>query len=747
MEGTLPPSREDFKTIDCYQRIVPGPQKNSSEDIPPCQAFLHTSPSPSTAADSLRPSFPCPSGFSQASPLPYAYPARHPFYPVGMPLAPSAHLPPPQNRPPFLLYPPPNFTPLTNHTSFSAGFPPTLRPNFFNSQHSPSTLPITSGNVPILEKENNTKSMKDSVETSELDPKKLKTEPSDGNNRSGKPDKPIARIAVPDSFWLVVLTASNKRFYYNTVSKTSDWDLPVELELMGFDDKAIDKLIELYKINKEIKKENFREAQEPEKDTVESANLLGKPQIEGIEEDDQEKISKVEPEDKLQPAATLFYDERVKRFRELLEERKVSAFSTWDKEQTVLALDPRYKLLTMKERKQIFDKYCRECAELERAEKREQIIKNRHFFKELLEEVVDLDLLSFSEFSAKYSRDPRFKCVEKWKERELLFKEAAEEFKKNATIKREERKARNKQAFIVLLNEKGKMHVESTWKRVKERITGDRRYDILSREEREKCFDEYLTELRERDTEYMKKQREKASIKERERLVKATQEELQKSLNKEKSNFKRDEGVETFKNLLRDVIRKHDICWNDAKEKLKQDSRWNCGLTREEKEKYFYQHLRLLNEKLASAFWKLIDETKEIALTSEWVNVRPLICDDFRFEKFGDDRKREAEFRYYMRQKVKQAKIDFKQLLRETKLITHKTKNVIAKDPRELSEIEKVLKNDKRYGDLDCIAQERSILLLEYIDDLAQRGSPPPVTATVRDRPLVKLKQAKSRIP
>jgi hypothetical protein len=68
----------------------------------------------------------------------------------------------------------------------------------------------------------------------------------------------------------------------------------------------------------------------------ESANLLGKPQIEGIEEDDQEKISKVEPEDKLQPAATLFYDERVKRFRELLEERKVSAFSTWDKEQTVL---------------------------------------------------------------------------------------------------------------------------------------------------------------------------------------------------------------------------------------------------------------------------------------------------------------------------------------------------------------------------------------------------------------------------
>jgi hypothetical protein len=39
----------------------------------------------------------------------------------------------------------------------------------------------------------------------------------------------------------------------------------------------------------------------------------------------------------------------------------------------------------------------------------------------------------------------------------------------------------------------------------------------------------------------MKKQREKASIKERERLVKATQEELQKSLNKEKSNFKRDE--------------------------------------------------------------------------------------------------------------------------------------------------------------------------------------------------------------
>ena len=65
---------------------------------------------------------------------------------------------------------------------------------------------------------------------------------------------------------------------------------------------------------------------------------------------------------------------------------KVSAFSTWEKELHKIVFDPRYLLLTSKERKQVFEQYVKERAEEERREKRNKLKEKKDQFRQLLED-------------------------------------------------------------------------------------------------------------------------------------------------------------------------------------------------------------------------------------------------------------------------------------------------------------------------------------------------------------------------
>merc|ERR1712226_131800 len=114
---------------------------------------------------------------------------------------------------------------------------------------------------------------------------------------------------------------------------------------------------------------------------------------------------------------------RMKQFRDLLEEKQISAFSTWEKELHKIVFDPRYLLLTSKERKQVFDRYVRDRAEEERREKRNRMKEKKDAFKKILEEAKLPSKSGFGDFVNKYSKDERFKGVEKMRERESLFNE------------------------------------------------------------------------------------------------------------------------------------------------------------------------------------------------------------------------------------------------------------------------------------------------------------------------------------
>lgn len=155
---------------------------------------------------------------------------------------------------------------------------------------------------------------------------------------------------------------------------------------------------------------------------------------------------------------------RVKSFKEMLAEKDVSAFSTWEKELHKIVFDARYLLLTSKERKQVFERYVKERAEDERREKRNKLRERKDAFRKLLSEAhlhgkwvkqwitkynhttcVYVDRSSFSDFAQKYAKDERFKNVEKMREREGLFNEYLIEVRKR---EKEEKSHRRDQVTL-----------------------------------------------------------------------------------------------------------------------------------------------------------------------------------------------------------------------------------------------------------------------------------------------------------
>ncbi|GCC22327.1 hypothetical protein chiPu_0000715 [Chiloscyllium punctatum] len=79
-------------------------------------------------------------------------------------------------------------------------------------------------------------------------------------------------------------------------------------------------------------------------------------------------------------------EERINHFRDMLLERGVSAFSTWEKELHKIVFDPRYLLLNPEERKQIFEQFIKARIKEEYKEKKNKLLQAKEEFRKLLEE-------------------------------------------------------------------------------------------------------------------------------------------------------------------------------------------------------------------------------------------------------------------------------------------------------------------------------------------------------------------------
>ncbi|GAB6025446.1 hypothetical protein CHUAL_011191 [Chamberlinius hualienensis] len=372
--------------------------------------------------------------------------------------------------------------------------------------------------------------------------------------------------------------------------------------------------------------------------------------------------------------------------------------------------------------------------------------ERRDDFRRLLEECSLNGKSTFSEFAQRFGRDERFRNIEKMRERENIFCDYISELRKKEKEEKYSQREKLKKDFYELLKELTDLTKHSRWSETKKRIDSDARYKAIdSSSTREDWFRDYAARLvdaheQEALKEKEKQERVEASIREREREVQRTLSTHLRERDKEREQHKRDEAVQHFNALLADLVRQADS-WRDAKRILRKDHRWELAdlLDRDEKEKLFDEHVEQLVKKKREKFRELLDETESLTLTSSWKEIKKLIKEDPRYSKFSSsDKKCEREFKDYIRDKMVAAKADFRELLKETKFITYRSKKLLEESEQHLPDIEKILENDKRYLVLDCIPDERKKLILTYIEDLDKRGPPPPPTASEPTRRTVK---------
>lgn len=443
---------------------------------------------------------------------------------------------------------------------------------------------------------------------------------------------------------------------------------------------------------------------------------------------------------------TMSIEERTAMFRNMLAEKEVSAFSTWEKELHKIVFDSRYLLLTSKDRKIVFEQYVKDRAEEERQEKRARYKKHREDFRLLLEEAKLTTRSSFSDFAHKNSKDERYKNIEKIRERENFFNDYISELRKREKDEKIAQRDKTKNSFIELLSEQN-LNRSAKWSDVRENIRDDARYKAIdSSSYREDLFRTFVSGLAPRAgdeaaaakesedaKENEKKKRVEASIRERELEVARELSGHLRERDKEREQHQHAESVESYNALLADLVRSSDVSWREAKRLIKKDHRFELvdGLHQDEREELFLKHVEKLLKKKQEKFRELLEETKDISLTSEWRDVRRLIKSDPRYLKFSEsDRKCEREFKIYMTRKVEAAKADYIDFLKETKILTYKTKKLIDESDQHLQEIIATLQNDKRHLILDEFAEDRRDMLMNYIKDLEKKGPPPPPTAS-----------------
>ncbi|XP_053244833.1 transcription elongation regulator 1-like protein isoform X2 [Podarcis raffonei] len=243
----------------------------------------------------------------------------------------------------------------------------------------------------------------------------LKLLPDDDNSSNG--NKPVASTPVPGSPWCIVWTGDDRVFFFNPTMQLSVWEKPVDLKNRGDINRIIEDPPHKRKLETSANKSDGSYAEDLNDDhsTKTKRNKLEDPENAGLDKVEEKNVKASEDQ------IILPLEERITHFRDMLLERGVSAFSTWEKELHKIVFDPRYLLLNSEERKQIFEQFVKTRIREEYKEKKNKLLLAKEEFKKLLEESKLSPRTTFKEFAEKYGTDQRFRLVQKKKDQEHFF--------------------------------------------------------------------------------------------------------------------------------------------------------------------------------------------------------------------------------------------------------------------------------------------------------------------------------------
>ncbi|MBN3283452.1 TCRGL protein, partial [Polyodon spathula] len=234
----------------------------------------------------------------------------------------------------------------------------------------------------------------------------------------------------------VVWTGDDRVFFFNPTMQLSVWDKPIDLKSRG----DLNRIIEdpPHKRKKEASPTNKSSNYHTEDINEEHTTKTKRNKTEEPIEDTEEKPFKVSPHRTILPLEV-----RTGRFRDMLLERGVSAFSTWEKELHKIVFVPHYLyslhlFITYKQKKcfffsfmlKVFEQFVKTRIKEEYKEKKSKLQQAKEEFRKLLEESKITSRSTFKEFAEKYGRDQRFKKVQKKKDQEHFFNQFINSLKK-----------------------------------------------------------------------------------------------------------------------------------------------------------------------------------------------------------------------------------------------------------------------------------------------------------------------------
>ncbi|MEN2497326.1 MAG: transcription elongation regulator [Marteilia pararefringens] len=547
-------------------------------------------------------------------------------------------------------------------------------------------------------------------------------------------------LKIPGTNWHVVKPSKGKIFYYNESTHSSTYNLHSELKSRDDIEELKDKLNKNFEIKmKELEEENERHL------NLGTCNS-GRPSEEnrsqkGADVDHQEsspKREKKSEDDQLISETLKRYETmplagRQSIFYELLKEKKVSAFSTWKFELHKIVNDDRYLCLSSSDRRDVFDKYCKDRANEEKQEKENQIREIKLNFETLLKDSKVDRLTSFLEFSAKHSKDPRFKAVEKKKERERLFDSYQFDLKQQHVAKQKYRDSKKAQ-FMQLLKEqcaKYNNKLPNSFREARKLFESDSRYkSIESKSTRLKYFQEFQSNL---DNHHNSSSSHNGAANHHEKRLSAESSLfLQQKIERDKMQVIQKELCGILSSILVDVCKDPSLVWSDIRHKVHDDPRWSqCKkMTKKSRDITLEDHASMLTHKYQNIFHSILTDLK-VNVGSEFTDqLQENIKKHPSYSKISTwgTETLKNEFSGYIKKMRRRIIDDFKQLLLETKIITYKTNRQLEENPGMFTDIIAILEKDQRYLIMNKhMKEERRNLLISHIEKMERLGAPPSI--------------------
>ncbi|XP_039762266.1 transcription elongation regulator 1 isoform X2 [Pararge aegeria] len=434
------------------------------------------------------------------------------------------------------------------------------------------------------------------------------------------------------------------------------------------------------------------------------------------------------------------------QFRALMEEAKLHSKSSFTDFSSKFGRDERFKSIEkMRDRETYFNEYIVEVRKKDKEEKDRKREQAKSDFIALLKDKAIDRHSRWVDTKKKIDSDARYKAVESSTLREDYFREyckmVKDERKKEKDGKEKERdrgskkekkdKDREKEKDKDKDKEKEKERDKDSKKDKKKEKPGDVQEPVPEASEAEEA------EPEENESEAAKEReaRAQASIKERERQVQRALATSLRDRDKEREYHKRDEAVQHFNALLADLVRNPDLTWREAKKQLKKDHRYSLAdeLNKDDKERLFSQHVGALASKRRDKLRAILAELG-VGCTAHWRDVRKQLAEHATAPTYRNAPQMEREFRDYQRDKQSAAKTALRQLLLETRSITHRSMAAVRESPAAMTSVQDTLKHDARYAALDHIPEERQQIITAYLEELEKKGPPPPPTATEPSR-------------